>query len=221
MKIETITGSTAPAVSLDELKDWLRLERGYTHDDALLDSMGKAAENRCEEYLGRKITPQTLMVWHNNWPDKLTYPWRSVTSPNSMRIGLQTAFQMPFPPFRGLTSTSTSIVFYDEDGTTGTPNSTTYFQSLVSNPGLVGIRNDERWPTTTLRDWDAISIQFACGYSSSAPIPDQIKTAVKIYVGDLYEHREVTIIGQGLTVVQLPYQVENMLRPFKSWHGAV
>jgi uncharacterized phiE125 gp8 family phage protein len=58
--------------------------------------------------------------------------------------------------------------------------------------------------------WDAVRIAYTAGYEE---IPEQLKTAVKIHVGTLYENR--TSIGSAQFI--LPHAYEALCAPFKVW----
>lgn len=200
-KTELVSGSTDKALLLDEIKDWLRLERGYTYEDNLLTDLRDAAVNMAEEYLGRKLLTQTWNVYFDKFPSG--------------------ELVLPFGPLQGLASASTSVIYVDKDGTQTTFSSTKYSVDTISDPGSIVLEYGETWPIDTLRPRNPIRVDFITGYGDvSSDVPSQIRNAMKRYIGDLHEHREDSIVGQGQTVVVIPYGVKEMLRPFKQNYGA-
>jgi uncharacterized phiE125 gp8 family phage protein len=203
MKVQLVSASTSKAVSLDDVKDWLRLERGYTDEDDILRAMRDAAVNRCEEYVGRKLITQTWNVFFNHFP-----------------AGNQDIV-IPWGPLQNLVSTSTSVIYTDSDSSTVTFASSNYSVDTVSDNGRVVLNYGELWPTATLARNNPIQIDFVTGYGdNSSDVEPQIKNGIKRYIGDLHEHREDTLVGQGVTVVEIPYGVADMWRPFKLNTGA-
>lgn len=78
------------------------------------------------------------------------------------------------------------------------------------------------WPSTQTRD-GAVRVQFTAGYpatTDSPPdlagnVPEPIKAAILLMVGDMYENREERIVGA--TVAELP-TVQRLLAPYRlSW----
>ena len=201
-KTQLVTASTSKALSLDEVKDWLRLPRGYTREDDLLNVARNAAISRCEEYLGRKLLTQTWNAYYDYFP-------------------AYGEIKLPFGPVQGLVSDTTSVIYYDSSGSKNTYSSTNYSVDTVSDPGGIVLSYGATWPTDTLRPMNPIQIEFITGYGDeSSDIPANIVNGMKRYVGDLHEHREDSLIGQGVTVVEIPYGVQDMWRPFKQNYGA-
>lgn len=201
MKVQLVTASTSKAVSLDEVKDWLRMERGWTEEDDFLRNARDAAVNRAEDYLGRKLITQTWNVYFDCFPAG--------------------SFEIPFGPLQSLGSDSTSVIYTDFNSSQVTVSSTRYSVDTVSDPGRVVLDYNEVWPSATLATMNPIRIDFITGYGdNSSDVPAQIRNGIKRYIGDLHEHREDSLVGQGVTVVEIPYNVADMWRPHKQNAGA-
>ena len=73
------------------------------------------------------------------------------------------------------------------------------------------------WPDTQSGAYGAVTVVYVAGYSlpTDSPdlIPTPIKQAVLLMVGDMYENREETVVGQ--TVATLPLTAERLLTPFQ------
>ena len=59
---------------------------------------------------------------------------------------------------------------------------------------------------------NAITLRFICGYGGASAVPDQIKAAINLYVGHLYEHREAVTVGRISRVLELG--LTRLLVPF-------
>lgn len=86
----------------------------------------------------------------------------------------------------------------------------------------LALENQASWPSTEGRD-GAVRVRFTAGYApttDSPPdlagnVPEPIKAAIKLMVGDMYENREERIVGT--IVAELP-TVQRLLAPYRiSW----
>lgn len=225
MKYTLVTASTGTPLTLNDVKDWLRLERGETDEDDLLIALRDTAVERTERYTGRKFITATYYAYFDYWPGYNRYSNdKTFNNVYLERNPSQEAdsIVLPFPPFQGLSSTSTGFVIFDSDNSSQIVDSTKYVQDIVSDPGRIALNPNESWPTDTLRNVNPIRIEFKVGYGDeSSDVPRALRTAALFLVGDMYENRENFVVGQGQTVVKLPFTFEHIARPFKSWTGAI
>ena len=54
-------------------------------------------------------------------------------------------------------------------------------------------------PSATLRPGPSIAVRYVAGFGGAEDVPDALKSAVLLYFGDLYEHREQTVLQPGVT----------------------
>lgn len=203
MKTIRATSSTGEDLSLEEIKDHLRIPSGYTDDDNYLRRIRLVARGVVEEETGRKLLRETWYYYLDSWP-------------------AGDSIEMPNPPFQGLSSTTTGLVYWDADrSSTLLDSSTVIYQDLTSVPGRVVLDDDWSWPTGQLHNYNPIRLEFYCGYgdgSSSDPaIPEAIKQAELLILSDLHETRENSIVGQGYSAVSAPLSAKSLLRPYKIW----
>ena len=111
----------------------------------------------------------------------------------------------------------TSITYVDDDGATQTLSSAIYQpvgvwsetnQTKVS--GIV-LAYDQDWPSIRLQK-EAVTVTYVAGYATDE-IPDNLRHAILLFVGNLYANREPIVIGTIATKLQLNYQW--LLNPFK------
>lgn len=185
---ETVTVTTVPAVepvTLAEAKLHLRID--HSTEDDLITRLIMAARRYCEQVSYRAFVNQSLTGGIADWP----------------RDGV---IRLPYPPL----SSVTSIKYTDSAGTEHTLAATVY--GTDTKLGLIYLKPDQEWPTTTLRAYDPITIVWVAGYgSTAASVPDIYKQAVLLMVGHLYENREAVVAMQGVTVSTLPLAVEALL----------
>ncbi len=162
-------------------------------EDTLLTRLITVARRHCEQVLNRVLITQTWDLWLDRFP---------VTS----------YIEVPLPPLASITS----IKYYDTANTEATWSpATDYFVDTISHPGRIALAWGKYWPTTTLRETNGVDVTFVAGYgATAASVPDEIKQAILLLIGHLYEHRE-EITDKVLT--QTPAAVDALLYPYRIW----
>ena len=187
MALTLVTGPTTEPITVDELKEHLRIDGD--DDDAYLLTCIKAARTWFEGQTKRGIITQTWSYTvDGDWPLKYGRQW----------------LDFPLNPVPAQTSPSTVVVTYvDTDGATQTLAETQYdLVGRLHGSYIVPAYNVE-WPS--VRDVpSAVSVQFVAGESSA---PDDIKMALMILAGHYYENRE--------TSKGAPQAVEAMVSPYR------
>ena len=69
-----------------------------------------------------------------------------------------------------------------------------------ADPGYIVLGYSKSWPSDTLSPSTPIKIEFTCGWTSAANVPEAIKQAILTRVADMFENRENKVIGGGITV---------------------
>ena len=121
MKIEALTTAISKEpISLDELKDQLRLPAGETREDALLSGYITGARERVENILNWKLRKQRYYMYLDDWP-------------------VSGEIEIPYVPFT--TCPSTGITYKNSESNTTTFPSTNWVadtNSLLSKPTQPG-----------------------------------------------------------------------------------
>lgn len=163
---KSLNRTSAPAkrvVSLEEMKNLLRLEEDFIDDDALIIELIKASEDAMERYCKRSFITQT-------W--KLTMDYITSNEVNLPRLPIQTI---------------SSVVTYDTANASSTYDSSLY--TLDGQAGRLYLDESAQWPTS-LRARSAVEITFVAGYGTNpADVPEPIRLAVKSYAAKLYDSR--------------------------------
>lgn len=169
MSLTIVTEPTVEPLDLEEIEDHLRLsETSDGSEDTVILGFAKAARRFCELEQRRAYLHQTWNLILDDFPsgDCIT---------------------IPRPPLVSVTH----LKYYGTGGTSNTMTAANYYVDTDSEPGKLCLAYNEIWPTETLRPNNGIEIQFLAGYGSVASlVPEEIKTAMKLIIGHLYDHRE-------------------------------
>jgi len=184
--VTLVTAPQAEPVTLNEFKEYARLDGGNS-EDATLTELLVAARQEAEKYLNRALITQT-------W--KLTLDLESSSADAYLGDGvfdlpitalygaLPSAIDLPYAPAQSITSVTT----YDLNNT-GTVYSAANYSIDTAGSRLV-LNNGSIWPSN-LRPVAAMVILYVTGYGAGAQVPAAIKLAIKKYASSLYEERGV------------------------------
>jgi len=156
-----------------------------TDEDALISALIIAARQWAEEYTGRQFMAAT-------------WDWMLDVIPDG--------FSVPLPPLQSVTS----IKYLDTDGAEQTLVSTAYRVDAISEPGRIALAYGQTWPSI-YSVINAVTVRFVAGYTT---VPEPIRQAVLIMVGELYEQRQDSASYQ---VNAVPFGVRALLAPYKVW----
>ena len=176
MGLRLITPPATFPVTLAEAKQHCNVN--VTDYDALLNRYIGSATTAVENWLGRALIDQTWELSLDTFP------------PNEMRI--------PKPPLIQVVS-----IKYDEsDGDEITLPASAYTVDLQKRDGYGWILPDSAWPAT-FAGINSVRVLFRAGYLNQASppamaVPDDIRHAVLLGVGDAFDTRAT--ISIGLTV---------------------
>ena len=187
MSLKIVTPPTAEPVTLLEAKDHLRVDG--PDDDALISVLITAARKWAEEYTGRQFVTAT-------------WDW--------FIDGFCLSFSVPIPPLQSVTS----IKYLDTAGAEQTLDAETYRVDAVSEPGRIALDYGKSWPST-YSVINAVTVRFVAGYGAAAAVPEPIRQAMLILIGELYEQRQESVPASFAAV---PFGVRALLTPYKVWH---
>lgn len=95
------------------------------------------------------------------------------------------------------TAADMSITYYDMAGAMHTLSPADYQVDVDSYKGRVCPAYGKSWPTTILQPMNGVVVQFKAGYGLlTTDVPEEIRLAIKLLAGHLYEHREATDIKE-------------------------
>jgi len=193
MKTAIKTAPVLKPVSLEEVKDHLRITLGNTDEDDYLQRLITAGTNYAQLFLRRRLITQTWYYYPDDFPrgDVIVMPYGK------------------------LQSAGFTLKYTGTDAVVHTMSSDEYIIDIIQDPGRVVLDYGESWPTESLYPSNPIVIEFACGYGlTSASIPEEIKQAILLSISDLYENREAVFIGQGFTLTKTG-AIDQLLWPYR------
>lgn len=168
LNLERITAPALEPLSLNEVKQQLRLEDQDGEDAALIAGLIRAARQQAESYLGRALITQSWSLWLDRWPTE-GKAWVA----------------LPRPPLQ-------SVAFmksYDEaDAATVVP-AADYFVDSSGEPGRVVLRKGVAAPEAR-RAAKGLEIRFNAGYGDDPhDVPEDIRAGLLLLIAHLYENR--------------------------------
>jgi uncharacterized phiE125 gp8 family phage protein len=165
-----VTAPTEEPLTLAEAKLHLRIATTNTREDTIVTRLIVAARQRCESELGRALVTQTHDLFLDAWP-----------ADGEIRV--------PMPPLASVTH----VKYYDSTETLATLDAGDYTVH-TGTPGRIALAYESTWPSLYLRP-DAIQVRFVAGYGAASTVPDAIKAAMLLIIGDLYKFRESGVVG--------------------------
>lgn len=187
MSLILVTPPASEPITLSEAKNHLRVTT--TDEDSLITSLISAAREIAESTLNRALVTQTWTLKIGAFPESL---------------------QLPRPPLVSVTS----IQYVDEAGITQALAASDYTVSDIGAsvmPGRIDPAYGKSWPSPRGMPND-ITVQFVAGYGGASAVPQQIRWAILLILGELYARRESALVGA--TIVKVPYSAEALLLPY-------
>lgn len=188
---------SAEPLTLEEAREHLRVTpygSPLVHpDDDYIEALVVAARKFCEEYTRRALPTQTIRFPLDSFDGNIYVPLQPVQS-------------------------ISSITYIDTDGAQQTLATSVY--ELDEYRGEMVLKYGQSWPNT--RDQvNAVTITAVVGYTDGQspdtnPLPEDIKCAMKLIIGNLYEHRTQDVVsGSQLNFNSLPMGVYSLLQPYR------
>ncbi len=197
MALKQVTAPATEPLALADVKAHLKVDN--TADDSYITALIVAARQYVETYLGRSLISQTWRYTLDAFPcEGFSLHWNYIEGQ---------AVQLPRPPLVSVTS----ITYLDYSNVVQTLSPSVYQVDTDSEPGRVIPTWGHFFPLT-LPALNAVSITYAAGYGDSTTIPQGIKQAMYLIIGNWYEHRE-SVSDKAMTKV--PMAAEHLLWSFK------
>lgn len=193
-------GPTDPVLTLEKVKAYLRVD--HTDEDNTVQAFITAATQRLDGrdgILGRALRPQV---------------WRYECSTFG---GIKTPVRLPLPP----TIEVLNVGYYNAAGTLVDMDPANYRAIDGGWSGAYIIPSiGFLWPDIYLGEVlpDAVQVSFRAGYLNldspdDEAIPEPIRIAMLMLIGDWYENRLNTIVGTN--VAELPQAVQTLIAPYR------
>ena len=183
---QVITPASTYPVSLTEAKSHLKVDT--TADDTYITSIIKAATQLSEEYTNRFFIDTVIDQTCSDFAQ------------------LQTLF-------KSKVSAVAHVKYYDNDNSLQTLSATIYDTQLQYEPSQIQLAENQSFPSITKRN-DAVVARYTVGYGSAASdVPEIIKQAILLTIGNFYQNRNSVVIGRIAT--ELPMNVKWLLDTYK------
>lgn len=172
-------------VSLAQAK--LHLKVDYDADDALISSIVSAARQFVERYCNTALITQTVSEQFPRF--------------NSRGMALSVA------PVQEVSA----IQYIDDARNTYELSESVYGVNTYIKPGCIFLRYGQTFPTT-IPEPNAVTVSYTAGYGdASGDVPQPIRQAILLMVGDMYQNRENS-------VHRLPTAADFLLAPYRFNH---
>lgn len=183
MNFQTVSEPAFTAVDLSTA-----LDHCVADEDAslLVLRLLKTAQERAEEYLDGFITQRTIDRFFMGFPEKqieLDGPLISVDSVSYIDDAKQT-----------------QTMTEGDD----------YYVRSGRYPAILPAQT---WPITDRYHPESVTVRVTVGYASADAVPEDIKHAILLKVGELYENREESINSVSNTA--LTNSMKSLLRPYR------
>lgn len=202
MALKRVTAPAERPVTLIEAKRLLVVEHD-NHDD-LIESFIDAGVETLDGprgWLGRALIDQTWDLYLAGFP------------------ACGKPIELPLPPLIEVVE----IFYANGSGVQTELTSDLYVVAHGGDqPSRIALPANGTWPTAQCVA-HAVRIRFRCGYLDDtvspavAAVPSPIKTAILLYVGNLYRNRTTYVVGQPAAT--LPWAAEQLLRSHRVYLG--
>ena len=180
------TAATTPIFTTAEAKDFLKVDT--TADDTIIDNLVAAATESCQIYTNQYFINTVVTQYSDNWKEFYSL-------------------------YKSPVSSITHIKYYDTNDSLQTLASSNYILDDTYQPARIGIAVDGELPNVADRI-NAVQVKYTVGYgTASTDVPEGIRTAIILTVGNWYENRQSVITGR--TATELPLSSQYLLDQFK------
>ena len=180
------TAAVNPLFTTAQAKEFLKVD--VTADDTIIDNLIAAATESCQIYTNQYFIDTVVTQYSDNWAEFYTL-------------------------YKSPVSAITHVKYYDSDDSQQTLASSNYILDGTSKPARIGISVTGSLPNLADRI-NAVEVKYTVGYgTASTDVPEGIRTAIILTVGNWYENRQSVITGR--TATELPLSSQYLLDQYK------
>lgn len=186
MVLKVITGPAEEALTLAEVKNYLKLD-DFDEDDALLSGFIASARLAFEAFTNRVLILSTIkQTWVSGFPAVSAFlPSGGVTLYRSFTNSRYEGED--FLLLRRPANSVTSLTYFDEDEVEQTM-STSDYRVFDYDSDLTGIEAVNDWPSTSDRR-GAVSATYTSGWADASSVPDDVKAGMLAHIAKNYNSR--------------------------------
>ncbi len=161
--MKLILEPSSEPLTVAEAKLFLRVSDSV--DDDLIASLVTAARQHAEDYTRRALVAQTWAKSYDGFPEYFVLPKAPLISVSSIK-------------------------YLDENGDEQTLASDQYrLYQPTTDPAHITPEYGGSWPLTQIVR-DSVTCEFIAGYVDAEDVPADVKTAMKFFIGHMYDNRE-------------------------------
>ena len=169
-RTKLITAPVKQLITTDDAKTHLREDASA--NDAYIDDLVLSATSMFESETEKQLLTATWEYYLDAFP---------------------TVINLPYGPVQSVVS----IKYYDTDGTEQTLSTSDYDVAIEGNIARIQSKT-AGWPTTDEDTLNAVIVQYTAGYGDDPyDVPQDIISAVRLILGDLYDKREDFAMKRG------------------------
>jgi uncharacterized phiE125 gp8 family phage protein len=183
MQITKLTNPTTLPISLDDVKDHLRIERDeIDYNDDLTELIYTARDYIQSETHLTLITTQYRCVW-DCWPAEVV--------------------KLPAWPIQSVDA----VKYKDTDGAEQTLSSALYRTKLIEDPGTIQPAISTDWPSLQSDAVEAVTVDLTAGYGDAADdIPHMVRHLLKLTIAHWFRHREAIGLSTSNSPMKLAFE---------------
>jgi len=185
VKVEVLQEPTLEVITIDEVKDQLKIED--SEEDSLLLQYLAAATAHAEDYAGIYIRTRPIKFWFDDFP---SVDLKLYASPITAITKVE---------YYDVANVLTEYTLGDVD-----------FDKFT---GKIRPVFGKSWPSVYER-YNAVGVEATSGFTQ-ATLPVPIKQAILMLTGHYFEHREATTIRSSETSKELEFAFKALLDPYR------
>lgn len=201
---QLITAPTVEPVSLSDVKSHLRITES-SQDTLISGLLIPTARQRAETITRRALCTQTWELVADQF-----------AGPSLVGIAYGRAYTLPAHALlidKCPVQSVTSIKYTAMDGSTVTMTPSDYIADLTSEPTRITPVFGKIWPIP-MPQIASVRVRFVAGYGAAADVPAAVRSWMLLYIGALFENRELIAVLQRGMVAELPF-VEGLLDGYR------
>ena len=172
-------------VTTSEAKTHLKVDT--TADDTLIGNLIAAAVESAQIFTNRFFLITQITQYGDKWDDISVL-------------------------FKSKVDSIVSVKYYDSDNSLQTLATSVWLGDMAHQPARIGLKPNQSFPSLADRI-NAIEVTYKVGYGVAADVPDGIKQAVLLTIGNWYENRQQVVVGK--TATELPKSAQYLLEQYK------
>ena len=173
-------------ITTAEAKEHLKVDT--TADDTLIGNLIAAAVQSAQIYTNRFFLTTQIIQYGDKWEDIKVL-------------------------FKSKVINVVSVKYYDSDNSLQTLSTDVWLADTKHQPARIGLKPNKDFPALADRI-NAVEVTYKVGYGdTAADVPQGIKQAVLLTIGNWYQNRASVITGK--TATELPLSSQYLLDQFK------